>query len=524
MSHSQKISSFTGQSLLDNADLFTFVRSGTNFNVSFTDFKNDLGVTGTLNQVGDPLGVPVLDQPGGNTNNIRNIESTKGIIASVSAQDGIAIGANFAQSTGGLPIIESLNAPIYNFRTIKAEAPLQVTVEGDSIVIKETGSPLAATNTVIVSTIDDFPTAVGGVITLADDINYVIVQSITTANRFILGANNSLTSNNPFSPLFTYTGSDTFFTGVDVTFYIHEILLNAPSAQVFDMSSTPSSGGNLFVGTLVVIVDCNKFGTFDDLLTIDFNNGGAINANDGITILGNTNWSIFSLTKVSMNTTSVSFIGIDLDSSLHQTLELENLVFRGVAGGIGISGLTNSGNITSGNMAAVQGGEFTGITPISGITVDDVRWGFFGNTNLEDSANEGLIYTQGNALETTINTQGVPEKINAVFIAGDVSRFTSDGTGRLTFIGERGAKLPIDVTATLLFAGGGDKQVELCVAINGVEVSPTCVQETASSSKAAAISTIWQYDFQENDYIEAFIVNQSDTTNIVVTQCIIRVN
>ena len=43
---SQKISSFNVSTSLTDSDLFTFVVNGANKNVSFSDFKLGLGVTG----------------------------------------------------------------------------------------------------------------------------------------------------------------------------------------------------------------------------------------------------------------------------------------------------------------------------------------------------------------------------------------------------------------------------------------------------------------------------------------------
>jgi len=520
----QKISQFNVSTSLNDSDLFTFVVNGTNKNITYSDLKLDLGVTGSLSQTGDPLGVPVLEVESLNVYNIRNIESSKGVIASVSAENGIAIGANFIQSTGGVPVIEDLNDDIYNFRTIKAEAPLQVTVEGDSIVIKETGSPLAVTNTVIVSSIDDFPAAASGVITLDDGINYVIAQPITTSNRFVLGASNSITANNPFSPLFSYTGTGTFFTGVDVTLTIHDILLSAPSGQVFDMSSTPSSGGNLFIATLVIVLDCNKFGTFDDLLTFDFTNGGAISANDGITVLGSTNWSIFSITKFSSNTLSASFVGIDFGSSVHRTLELDNLVFRGVAGGVGISGLTSNGNVTSGNLASVTGGEFTGLTPLNGISSDDSRWAFEGNTNITDSMSDALMGFNGNVLETVIATINTPVVINAAWTLEDARRFTTTTGGRATYNSEQLKHFPVDISIGLISVGGGAINVTTYLCLNGATVANTGRTVEISGSSARTLSIPWQLSLSENDYLEVCIENNSGTGNVIVENAILRVN
>ena len=68
--------------------------------------------------------------------------SSKGISFTISPQDGILGACNFVQDSGGLNIIEDLSSDLYNIRTIKAEAPIQVAVENNAIVIKNTGSPV----------------------------------------------------------------------------------------------------------------------------------------------------------------------------------------------------------------------------------------------------------------------------------------------------------------------------------------------------------------------------------------------
>ncbi len=115
----QKISQFNVSTSLNNSDLFTFVVNGTNKSIRFSDLKSSLGVTGTINQAGDPLGVPVLDKCG-DANSIRNMESSKGVRFSVSADNGVMAGCNFIQDATGASIIENLNSDQYKFKSIVA--------------------------------------------------------------------------------------------------------------------------------------------------------------------------------------------------------------------------------------------------------------------------------------------------------------------------------------------------------------------------------------------------------------------
>ena len=73
-------------------------------------------------------------------------------------------------------------------------------------------------------------------------------------------------------------------------------------------------------------------------------------------------------------------------------------------------------------------------------------------------------------------------------------------------------------------ASGGDKQVEVSIAINGASVAATTMQATVSAAKAGSISSIWQHDFVTGDYIEVFVGNLTDTTNIIAQQAVLRIN
>lgn len=523
MSNSQKISQFTTKSVFGDSDLLTFLNNGQNFNIKFSDFKLNLGVLGQIKPVGDPLGVPILSEPSPLDYRIRNIESGKGVIASLSAQNGVKIDANFSQDQTGVTVIEDLNKENFLFRSIKANAPLQVSVENKSIVFELTESPLAATNTVIVSSIEDFPPSVSGVRTMSSNTNYIIVQPITTSDRFVWGDNCSLTANNSLTPVFTYTGLGSFFTGANTGFTFRSVRLSAPNGKVFDFSGSTAQVVGIMSG--VLIDSCVSVGDFNNLSTLSVDNSGCLQCESGIAISGNTNWFNLSFSRLNIISGSSSFVGIDFGSSLHNTLELTNVIFSAPAGGVGISGLTGSGNMVYGGLATVSICEFFGgIAPLQGVSTSDVRWQFTANAGLNDSMSDVLMSYSENTSETAISSAGSKVKINAVWENNGLSRFDFDSSGTATYISERSAKLPIDVTATILTASGGDKQSELCLYINGAPIPNTCKQSTVNSSKAASVTTIWQHEFQEGDYIEIFVSNESDTTNLVVQQAILRVN
>ena len=519
-------SNFTAQTTVLDTDTFDFVRTSTNYKVAFSDIKTSMGISVDLASVGSPLGNPTMYAATSTSYKFRAIESGKGVIAQISPQNGIEVTSNFGQVAGGdANLIADLTTDQFAFRPLKGISPIDVNVVGNFIEISQATSPLALTNTVVVSDITDFPAASGGVITLEDDTNYVIVQAISTSDRFVLGANNAITANNVFSPIFTYTGTGTMFTGVDVSFTISDISLTAATGKVFDLSSTPSSGGDLFVMRSTVVNACDSWMDLDDLQIVDINNSSAFSANQGIVVSGTTNWSVFSLAKSAILLNTASSIGIDFGTSVHQSLELSDLIHRGPASAIGLKGAASSANLTAGNLATVVRSEFSGgLTPLSGITNSDIRWSFSLNTGIADTLTDALLGFNGNSTETVIAVIDTPVVVNATWVIEGTSRFTATTGGRATYNGERDVHLPVDTAIGVIASGGGANDVTIYLALNGSVIANTGRTVNISGSSPRALSLPWQLTLSENDYLEVWIENNTGTTNLIVENATLRVN
>jgi hypothetical protein len=520
----QKISQFNVSTSLSDNDLFTFVINSTNKNIRYSDFKLDLGVTGSISQTGDPLGVPVLNSPAANEYEIRNIESGNGVISSVSAENGINISANFEQSASGTKLIPDLSAAQYKIKTLQGGEGISIADDGDTLTFSSTGVATPS-NLRFIASEADFDNQTATTITLTPGIFYQIGASFSSSKN-VIGDGATVQGLNS-AAIWTYTGTGSMFTTAS-SMRVKSIFLDCPNATVFTMNGTDT--GNIAERINVyetVVINCtgilasNGAGAqIFDLFQVSNMTGAT-----GFSLLSTTPSIILSFQRVSILGMSAGSIGFDLGSSVTQEIELSNVIMFGDPSATAISGLPNSGNITSGNLGSVNNCNFSSFTTqLSGVSVNDVRWNFLGNASLSDSISDGLIHTEANALETTISTIGVAVKANAVFLDDDISRFTSDGAGRLTYVGESSARLPIDITATVKAASGGDKQIGLCVSLNGSPITTTCVQGTASSTKLTSLTTIWQHDFVNGDYIESFVSNETDTINVVAQQCLLRIN
>lgn len=385
---------------------------------------------------------------------------------------------------------------------------------------------LTPNNIVVINSESDFPIPSGGVITLEDNKTYYIGAPISTANRFVMGVSNALTANNPLTPILEYTGTGTMFTGVDNNFTAENILLNAPNGQVFDMSST-GAGGNFLLLTLVIVLSCDKYGTFDNLQTIDITNSSSLATNDGLTIIGTTNWAVFSVTKFAMITTSATFVGIDLGVSVHKTMELTNYVVRGVTGAIALKGAAASANMTLGFLGMMQLSEFEGdVTPLSGLTTKDIRWSFTSNSSLPDTKPAALINFKGNATTTTIaasSTDGSNSVlIDSTWTEEDSSHFTFLSAGRLTYAGEIDRLFSITLISTLNPVN--NNTIALYIALNGTAIDGTGLGQIVNKDDAQSLVTTWELTLSENDYVEAFIENQTGTVDIDAINGILKID
>lgn len=522
MSNGQKISQFNVlTSLLDSASL-TVVSGGQNYTIPFSTFKTLLGVTGTLESVGDPLGVPVLSEPVSGQYEIKSLEDGAGIIFNTTVEGGAQAKWNVLQDATGLPVANSLTSLQPVLSSLVAGTGMVLTQNGNAITITATGEA-NPNNTVIINVEADFTVQDATTITLEAGKIYQIADNISTAKYFIVQDKARFTANNFFSPVFTYTGTGTMFVGVDASFQIDNCRIDHPNAQGFEFTDTVG-GQKLFLMDTVRTVSGTNFGTFNNMQTLSIGFSSTLDMDQGVTVTG-TDWAIITASKFFQQSTSGSFVAFDLTTAISSTLELDDLIAVAPAGSIGIKGAAASANVPAGVVATVSGCNFSGVTtPLSGITEDDIRWRFSGNSAIPNSMSDALISIAGSSTVTTISTINVPVKFVGTFTSNSLSRFSHDGAGRITYIGETAERHPIDITTTILMNSGGDKQVSVYVAINGSIVTNTGKQGTASSTKAASITTFWQHTFVNGDYVEIFLENNSDAIDIIGQQAVFRVN
>lgn len=142
-SQGRKKSLFPGHTGIPAGTIFDFVSGGVNYKIPIADLLTALNVTGSIEQDGDPLAVPVLDVQA-SQHFIRNLEmsTSSGLKGSVSAQNGITLSLDAHADGSGTPVLNAAN----HVRRILAGGGIDVQLVDDDITISTTGSgPALAT-------------------------------------------------------------------------------------------------------------------------------------------------------------------------------------------------------------------------------------------------------------------------------------------------------------------------------------------------------------------------------------------
>ena len=136
-SQGRKKSNFVAKTSVDAGAFMDYFVNGTNYKISYTNFVGGLGVTGSITQTGAATGIAVLDIDG-SVNKIRNIESGSGILASVSAENGLELKHNFAADSTGSPLLLNTTDATPDIASIVGGSGITVTSTSNYVTLSLT--------------------------------------------------------------------------------------------------------------------------------------------------------------------------------------------------------------------------------------------------------------------------------------------------------------------------------------------------------------------------------------------------
>ena len=135
----------------------------------------------------------------------------------------------------------------------------------------------------------------------------------------------------------------------------------------------------------------------------------------------------------------------------------------------------------------------------------------------------GLLTLSSNATETTITTASVPVLVGGAWSV--ISTHQMDGTaaGRLTYLPDETAVVEVTAKATIKMASAGSKVVTAFLARNGVVIAANG-SGSATDDLSTTIEIPWRVELNQNDYLELWVSNTSDTVNLIVSDAELRIS
>ena len=497
-------------------DNFVFTRNGTAFRIPFASMSASLGVTGSIQSVGSASAVNILHQPSAGFNYIRSILPSYGMTALLDASGSINIRTNLANSAGSAKIIEDATLAQIKFRGFTAGDGITIEQRANDILLSTTTTTVT-TKTVIVTEISDFPAAVAGVITFAEDTDYFLANDITTANRFSGGL--SVVLRGPASQIvkLTYTGTETMFTSTNPSLRIMGVSVNCPNAKLFNMSS---SGSGVFQMIESNIIACTSIGTIGSMFLVRLDGVTAEIAIQGIDFTGVIN-TFSSENFINFQSSGTVYA---LGTAVFESLSISsNKLISSTAVNF-ITGAVSSGNIAVGGFATVTNCRMPStVTPLTGVSTNNSRWNFTANDDIQDTRPDALLSLSAQTT-TAIATVNVSVLVAGTWTVISSSQMDATAAGRATYTGERPAAMPISANLTIEPFSGTGKTISAFLAKNGVRITASKVQTTTSATLPENMTIIWQDTFSNGDYYQLVLENNTDAIDIVVKNAAIRVN
>ena len=375
------------------------------------------------------------------------------------------------------------------------------------------------TRRVIVNTIADLPAAVGGVITLAANTLYVQADDVAfSTNRLVFGANTVYSGLDSLVVTASYTGTLPFLTFTNVSGSTKNINFVHPNSPLYGFTD---SGTNVLRVSDVSYAGAS-IGTFGgNGSSVRFTNFSGSTTSNGMLLVGD--WKAFLFQPALSSIAAGTFI--DLGTATFDSISVTETTLDYPAGAFFMSGELSSGNMNVGGLATITKTRLTGSgTPLEQITPDDAQFTFSLNDSIRDSRSDGLLYIQGNTVASTIASANTPVLAAGVWTIGPTGQFTGTTGGRLTYIGVKDARLPITLSVSVAPTLSTGIAISVYIAINGTIVAGSRSRGTGSAGLPDSITIPWQHTFSTNDYVEVFVENNTNSTDILLSSGIARVN
>ncbi len=360
----------------------------------------------------------------------------------------------------------------------------------------------------------DFPIPSGGIITLEANKTYYIASDIDlTGDRLVGGANTTILGASSENCSLTSTGlgaSTALFTTEWTTPIRHITFKDVGTALDINGNTNPPVALDW---TGVNFLNVTNVGTINTCDNFIFSKGSFLTSK-GLIITGTHGTVAFDNCLFNGNSLGGNVIELTNTCVVNRRFRItySSVIVNSPTVGLNIHTSatipTESYILDTVNFSG--GGTYT-----SGVTYLDNRVNWSNCKGIINTSTFANYYMNANATPTTIASAGVAYKILGTTTANAINQKFTHTNNRATYTGE--IQRDFQVTAIVTFTTGANKQIGLYVAKNGTTIPDSeMYANSGSAGRADSISVQTVLNLVEDDFIELFIENDTDTTSITV--------
>ena len=362
-----------------------------------------------------------------------------------------------------------------------------------------------------VSTLEDLPTAVGGVITLEDNKTYFFTTTVDLAgDRLVAGENTTILGGSSENCRIKSTGlTGTALITSEWSLPMRNITIEADVALALDANGNSNQALDWFG---VNFTDCPTVGTVANYNNFIMQDSAFLNSAN-LTIDGSIGTVGFSQCLFD-NRASQTLIIIPATATITRRFRIVYSAFVVLSGETGI-------NVNSSATIPVEGYildtvNFSGGgTYTTGVAYTDNKALFVNNRGISNSAEIAYYTMNGNVTATTISGTGTPVKVAGTTTSQAITQKFTNSDNRATYTGA--ISRTFRVTAVLSCTSGNNHQIGVYIAKNNsVQNETESYITTNGSGRAEGAKVQGVIDLAENDYVEIFVENNTSITNVTV--------
>lgn len=363
----------------------------------------------------------------------------------------------------------------------------------------------------LINRVEDFPTPVGGVITLADNHTYVVTTTLDLEGlRLVCGQNTTILGGSSENCRLKSTGLTLPLISSEWSLPIRNITIEAAHAIDLDAGANPNQALD-WMG--VNFTNCAKVGRIANYTNFIMTDSAFLEAAemefDGTIGTVALNASLFN------GVPGKSTIKVPATANIARRLRVVYSSFISLSGETSIDVSASAAIPVEGFI--LDSCNFSGGgTYLTGVDHFSEKALFFQNRGIINTGSIGQYRMTDNAVATTVSLQNTFYKIAGTTLSGDfVEKFTIT-SNRATYTGALTGYFKVTVVATA--SSGNNQLLKFRVGLNGTpQASSESKVTTSGSGRSENIKTHTIMSLVTGDFIEVFVANSTAASNVTVS-------